>query len=71
MALYREDGKRSSIEYVRRVGYNLLGKSIEVTDEVDVSLVKPRPRRYETAGAASATGSTEAPKSRRPAATTA
>jgi succinate dehydrogenase / fumarate reductase flavoprotein subunit len=54
MALYREDGKRSSIEYVRAVEYSLLGKTLRVTDDVDVSLVKPRTRRYETAGAASA-----------------
>ena len=37
------------------------GKTVKVTDEVDISLVKPRPRRYETAGAASATDG--APKS--------
>jgi succinate dehydrogenase / fumarate reductase flavoprotein subunit len=54
MALFREDGKRSSIDYVRGLEYPLLGKTVRVTDEVDVSLVKPRPRRYETAGAASA-----------------
>ena len=38
----------------RELDYPLLGKTTHVTDEVDVSLVKPRPRRYETAGAASA-----------------
>jgi succinate dehydrogenase / fumarate reductase flavoprotein subunit len=54
MALFKEDGKRSSIDYVRALEYPLLGKTMHVTDEVDVSLVKPRPRRYETAGAASA-----------------
>ena len=30
------------------------GKSVHVTDEVDISLVKPRERKYEQAGAASA-----------------
>jgi succinate dehydrogenase / fumarate reductase, flavoprotein subunit len=55
MALYREDGKRSRVEYVRALDYSVLGKAIRATDEVDVSLVKPRVRRYETAGAASAT----------------
>lgn len=55
MALYREDGKRSAVSYVRALDYPLLGKTIHATDEVDISLVKPRARRYETAGAASAT----------------
>lgn len=54
MALYRSDGKRSQVEYVKSVSYALLGQSITVTDEVDVGLVKPRPRKYEQAGAASA-----------------
>jgi succinate dehydrogenase / fumarate reductase flavoprotein subunit len=54
MALYRADGKRSTIDYVRGLDYPLLGKTIKVTDDVDVSLVKPRTRRYETANAASA-----------------
>lgn len=64
MALFNEDGKRSSVNYVRSLEYPLLGKTTHVTDEVDVSLVKPRPRRYETAGAASAAakGSDEKPK---------
>ena len=51
-----------------RVDYPLLGKTIRVTDDVDVSLVKPRPRRYETAGAASTaakgTDETRSPKSK-------
>ena len=55
MALYQADGKRTAVNYVRSLDYPLLGKTIHVTDEVDVSLVKPRPRKYETAGAASAT----------------
>lgn len=55
MALYKDDGKRSSVDYVRALDYPLNGKTIHVTDEVDISLVKPRARRYETAGAASAT----------------
>lgn len=54
MALYKEDGKRSTVDYVRALEYPLLGKTMRATDDVDVSLVKPRPRRYETAGAASA-----------------
>jgi succinate dehydrogenase / fumarate reductase flavoprotein subunit len=54
MALYQSEGKRSFGKYVRELDYPLLGKTIHVTDAVDVSLVKPRPRRYEQAGAASA-----------------
>ncbi len=48
-------GDRSAVRYVRSFDYSLLGKTIHVTDDVDVSLVKPRARRYETAGAASTT----------------
>ncbi|MBK8212331.1 MAG: succinate dehydrogenase flavoprotein subunit [Myxococcales bacterium] len=54
MAMYKQDGNRSAVEYVRAVDYNLLGKPLHVTDEVDISLVTPRARKYETAGAASA-----------------
>jgi succinate dehydrogenase / fumarate reductase flavoprotein subunit len=55
MALYEEGtGGKSAVNYVRSLDYPLLGKTVHVTDEVDVSLVKPRPRKYETAGAASA-----------------
>jgi succinate dehydrogenase / fumarate reductase flavoprotein subunit len=54
MALYREGaGGKSEVNYVRGLDYGLLGKTIRVTDEVDISLVKPRARKYETAGAAS------------------
>jgi succinate dehydrogenase / fumarate reductase flavoprotein subunit len=55
IALYAADGKRTAVNYVRSLEYPLLGKTVHVTDAVDVSLVKPRPRKYETAGAASAT----------------
>jgi succinate dehydrogenase / fumarate reductase flavoprotein subunit len=40
--------------YVREFNYNLLGQTVRVTDAVDTSLVKPRARKYEQAGAASA-----------------
>jgi succinate dehydrogenase / fumarate reductase, flavoprotein subunit len=43
-----------SVEYVKTFDYTCAGKSVHVTDEVDVSLVKPRERKYEQAGAASA-----------------
>jgi succinate dehydrogenase / fumarate reductase flavoprotein subunit len=64
MALYKDEGKRSSVQYVRSLEYALLGETVRVTDEVDVSLVKPRARKYEQAGAASAAakGSSEEPK---------
>ncbi|MBX3230526.1 MAG: succinate dehydrogenase flavoprotein subunit [Labilithrix sp.] len=55
MALYGESGKRSEVKYVRDLTYNLAGKTVSVTDAVDITLVKPRPRKYEQAGAASAT----------------
>lgn len=58
MALYREDGKKSRVEYVRGLDYSLLGQTVNVTDAVDISLVKPRARRYEQAGAASAAAKT-------------
>jgi succinate dehydrogenase / fumarate reductase flavoprotein subunit len=43
-----------SLEYVKTFDYNCAGKSVHVTDDVDVSLVTPRERKYEQAGAASA-----------------
>jgi succinate dehydrogenase / fumarate reductase, flavoprotein subunit len=56
MALYEGgDGERSSVKYVRELDYPLLGNTIHCTDEVDLGLVKPRARKYEAAGAASAT----------------
>ena len=54
MALYDEGASgKSAVKYVRALDYPLLGKTVHVTDEVDISLVKPRARKYETAGAAS------------------
>jgi succinate dehydrogenase / fumarate reductase flavoprotein subunit len=56
MAMHQADpsGGRSSVKYVRSLDYSIAGKPIHVTDAVDISLVKPRARKYETAGAASA-----------------
>jgi succinate dehydrogenase / fumarate reductase flavoprotein subunit len=48
------NGSADSVHYVREFDYALLGQPVHVTDAVDVSLVRPRPRKYETAGAASA-----------------
>lgn len=64
MALYEEGaGGKSAVSYVRELEYPLLGKTVRVTDEVDTSLVKPRARKYETAGAAS--GGEAGPKSQK------
>jgi succinate dehydrogenase / fumarate reductase flavoprotein subunit len=43
-----------SVEYVRAFDYVCAGKTVHITDEIDVGLVKPRERKYEEAGAASA-----------------
>jgi succinate dehydrogenase / fumarate reductase flavoprotein subunit len=43
-----------SVEYIRSFDYVCAGKTVHITDEADVSLVKPRERKYEQAGAASA-----------------
>jgi succinate dehydrogenase / fumarate reductase flavoprotein subunit len=59
MAMYAagEDGT-SKVSYVRELAYPLLGATVRATDAVDVSLVTPRARKYETAGAASGATST-------------
>jgi len=57
MALHAKGGGakgHDGINYVRELDYSLAGQKIHVTDAIDISLVKPRPRKYETAGAASA-----------------
>jgi succinate dehydrogenase / fumarate reductase flavoprotein subunit len=53
-------GANDTVRFVRELDYDLLGERVHATDAVDISLVKPRPRKYETAGAASATAK-EAP----------
>jgi succinate dehydrogenase / fumarate reductase, flavoprotein subunit len=50
--------KPGDVEYVRVFDYACAGKRIEVTDQIDTSLVEPRERKYEQAGAASATAET-------------
>jgi succinate dehydrogenase / fumarate reductase, flavoprotein subunit len=47
-------GAPDTVRFVRQLDYSLLGEPVHATDAVDVSLVRPRPRKYETAGAASA-----------------
>lgn len=51
LARYRGAG---DIEFVREFDYTCAGQTVRVTDQVDVSLVAPRERKYEKAGAASA-----------------
>jgi succinate dehydrogenase / fumarate reductase flavoprotein subunit len=71
LAFHDEGPKTSVVRYERGFSYPLLGKSIAVTDDVDISLVKPRARKYEAAGAASAAAAGEAgPKSQKPKTTT-
>ncbi|HZU85286.1 MAG TPA: succinate dehydrogenase flavoprotein subunit [Polyangiaceae bacterium] len=54
------NGSRDSVRFVREFDYATAGQRVHVTDAVDVSLVRPRPRKYETAGAASGALRTEA-----------
>jgi len=42
------------VKYVRELDYAINGTPVHVTDAVDISLVAPRTRSYEQAGAASA-----------------
>jgi len=65
LALYeRGEGARSSVKFVRQLDATIAGKSVTITDAVDTTLVTPRARKYETAGAASAaaTGASSADK---------
>jgi succinate dehydrogenase / fumarate reductase flavoprotein subunit len=51
LAIHEEKG---AVKFVRELSYEVGGKTISVTDAVDTSLVAPRERKYEQAGAASA-----------------
>ena len=55
MALHQgaQNGTHASVKYVRELEYDLLGTRVKATDAVDISLVRPRARKYDTAGAAS------------------
>lgn len=55
LAFYKENGARTEVRYEREFDYTVVGQSLHATDKVDISLVTPRARKYETAGAASAT----------------
>lgn len=56
-----QSGAPDSVRYVREFDCETAGERVHVTDAVDVSLVRPRTRKYETAGAASRERSTTAP----------
>ncbi|NOU27814.1 MAG: succinate dehydrogenase flavoprotein subunit [Polyangiaceae bacterium] len=58
LAFYGENGNKSEVKYVREFDYNVAGKPLHATDKVDITLVTPRARKYETAGAASAVAAT-------------
>jgi succinate dehydrogenase / fumarate reductase flavoprotein subunit len=65
MALHEKGGGKQGhdgIRFVRELDYSLAGQKVHVTDAIDVSLVRPRVRRYETAGAASAVAAADAEK---------
>ena len=51
LAMHEEKG---AVKYVRELDYEIGGQRINATDAVDTSLVTPRERKYEQAGAASA-----------------
>jgi succinate dehydrogenase / fumarate reductase flavoprotein subunit len=55
------NGTPDAVRYVREFDYTLCGQRTHVTDTVDVTLVRPRARKYETAGAASATATHSLP----------
>ena len=46
--------QRGAVTYIREFDYECAGERVHVTDQIDTSLVKPRERKYEQAGAASA-----------------
>ncbi len=55
LAFHAEQGNgRSEVKFVREFDYTVAATSFHATDKVDISLVAPRARKYETAGAASA-----------------
>lgn len=59
LARHAGDGE---VEFIRSFDYACAGQTVHVTDEVDVSLVKPRERKYEQAGAASEQARDQDPK---------
>jgi succinate dehydrogenase / fumarate reductase flavoprotein subunit len=58
------NGTPDRVRFSRTFEYALLGERVHAKDEVDVSLVRPRIRKYETAGAASAAAQRADPSSK-------
>jgi succinate dehydrogenase / fumarate reductase flavoprotein subunit len=54
--------QKGAVKFVRDFDYTCAGKSVHVTDAVDTSLVAPRERKYEQAGAASAAAAGKLPE---------
>ena len=59
-------GGPGDVKYIRGFDYAIGGKPIHVTDAVDASLVAPRERKYEQAGAASAAATGKLSDSKQP-----
>jgi len=53
--------EKGSVKFIREFDYGVAGKGVHVTDAVDTSLVAPRERKYEQAGAASAAATGKLP----------
>jgi succinate dehydrogenase / fumarate reductase flavoprotein subunit len=54
--------EKGAVNFIRAFDYTLGGQSLHLTDEVDTSLVAPRERKYEQAGAASAAATGKLPE---------
>ncbi len=64
LARFRQSG---SVEFVRTFDYACAGSTVNVTDQIDLSLVPPRERTYEPAENASAGSASKAPPTTSPA----
>ena len=56
--------QKGAVRFLREFDYTCAGQPVHVTDAVDVSLVQPRERKYEQAGAASAAAAGKLEKSK-------
>jgi succinate dehydrogenase / fumarate reductase flavoprotein subunit len=56
--------QKGAVRFIPEFDYTCAGQPVHVTDAVDVSLVKPRERKYEQAGAASAAAAGKLEKSK-------
>ncbi|MBV9949765.1 MAG: hypothetical protein JOZ69_23185, partial [Myxococcales bacterium] len=63
-----QNGSPDSVRFAREFDYALPGETVHVTDAVDVSLVRPRARRYDTKQATTIKPSQPPPGPPRPAA---